>query len=565
MFMAILDIQIVASSLNEIQAGLAASPEQVSWIQTSYLIAEIVMIPLSGMLARIFSTRVVLTVSALGFTLASLGCALSTSLEALIVLRAVQGFMGGAMIPLTQAVSFSIFPRRKMGTIQAVIGLVATMAPSIGPTVGGYLTEYFSWHWLFLANLLPGILVASLVWRNLEIDSGDRGLLKRLDTLGLSLMAVFLGSLEYVLEEGPGDDWFASTPILLWAIVCALSCVGFFWRVLSADNPIVDLRVFKNRNFALGALVGFWLGVVLYGLVYLVPLFLGSVRGFSSLQIGEVMFVAGVAMFLMAPLSGKLSDLIDLRLMMFIGLVLTGVGTGMNAHLTSGSGYNEFFWPQVIRGVGQILVLLSVSRLAMGRLAPHELGNGSGLFNVMRNLGGAVGLALIDTVRDWREDYHWNQLIGSIDQSRQVVIDQLASYQVTFSGLTDPWQAGVAMIAQRISLQAEVLAFDNIFLWLGAVYVVGSVVVIAFRRPESEGSDEGVAVVLLAVVLLASNAPGQSQAPQAGQCQQHGAKIIGPGEVDAVTAQQRHGGGGEAEEHAEPAQRNQAQREMPQA
>ncbi|WP_176502934.1 DHA2 family efflux MFS transporter permease subunit [Cobetia sp. 5-11-6-3] len=491
MFMAILDIQIVASSLNEIQAGLAASPEQVSWIQTSYLIAEIVMIPLSGMLARIFSTRVVLTVSALGFTLASLGCALSTSLEALIVLRAVQGFMGGAMIPLTQAVSFSIFPRRKMGTIQAVIGLVATMAPSIGPTVGGYLTEYFSWHWLFLANLLPGILVASLVWRNLEIDSGDRGLLKRLDTLGLSLMAVFLGSLEYVLEEGPGDDWFASTPILLWAIVCALSCVGFFWRVLSADNPIVDLRVFKNRNFALGALVGFWLGVVLYGLVYLVPLFLGSVRGFSSLQIGEVMFVAGVAMFLMAPLSGKLSDLIDLRLMMFIGLVLTGVGTGMNAHLTSGSGYNEFFWPQVIRGVGQILVLLSVSRLAMGRLAPHELGNGSGLFNVMRNLGGAVGLALIDTVRDWREDYHWNQLIGSIDQSRQVVIDQLASYQVTFSGLTDPWQAGVAMIAQRISLQAEVLAFDNIFLWLGAVYVVGSVVVIAFRRPESEGSDEG--------------------------------------------------------------------------
>ena len=268
--------------------------------------------------------------------------------------------------------------------------------------------------------------------------------------------------------------------------------MGFFWRVLSADNPIVDLRVFKNRNFALGALVGFWLGVVLYGLVYLVPLFLGSVRGFSSLQIGEVMFVAGVAMFLMAPLSGKLSDLIDLRLMMFIGLVLTGVGTGMNADLTSGSGYNEFFWPQVIRGVGQILVLLSVSRLAMGRLAPHELGNGSGLFNVMRNLGGAVGLALIDTVRDWREDYHWNQLIGSIDQSRQVVIDQLASYQVTFSGLTDPWQAGVAMIAQRISLQAEVLAFDNIFRggWARS-YVVGSVVAIAFRRPESEGSDEG--------------------------------------------------------------------------
>ncbi|WP_158772537.1 DHA2 family efflux MFS transporter permease subunit [Cobetia sp. L2A1] len=485
MFMAILDIQIVASSLNEIQAGLSASPEQVSWIQTSYLIAEIVMIPLSGMLARIFSTRVVLTVSALGFTVASLGCALSTSLEALIVLRAVQGFMGGAMIPLTQAVSFSIFPRRKMGSIQAVIGLVATMAPSIGPTVGGYLTEYFSWHWLFLANLIPGIIVATLVWRNLDIDQGDRALLKRLDTLGLSLMAIFLGSLEYVLEEGPGDDWFSDTGILLWTIVCALSCIGFFWRVLTTDNPIVDLRVFKNRNFALGALVGFWLGVVLYGLVYLVPLFLGTIRGFSSLQIGEVMFVAGVAMFLMAPLSGKLSDLIDLRLMMFIGLVLTGLGTGMNAHLTSGSGYDEFFWPQVVRGVGQILVLLSVSRLAMGLLAPKEIGNASGLFNVMRNLGGAVGLALIDTVRDMREDYHWNQMISSIDLGQQAVVDQLYSYQLSFQSLDDAWRAGVGMIAQRISTQAEVLAFDNIFLWLGAVYVIGSVVAFAFRKPES--------------------------------------------------------------------------------
>ncbi|MDI4661578.1 MULTISPECIES: DHA2 family efflux MFS transporter permease subunit [Cobetia] len=488
MFMAILDIQIVSSSLNELQAGLAASQDQISWVQTSYLIAEIVMIPLSGMLARIFSTRLVLTVSALGFTLASLGCALSTSLEALIVLRAVQGFMGGAMIPLTQAASFSIFPRRMMGSIQAVIGLVATMAPSIGPSVGGYITEYMSWHWLFLVNLVPGLIVATLVWRNLEIDRGDRGLLSRLDTPGLVLMAVFLGSLEFVLEEGPGDDWFASSLILFWSVVCTASAIGFFCRVLTTRNPIVDLRVFKDRNFALGAIIGFWIGVVLYGLVYLVPLFLGSISGFSSVQIGQVMFVSGVVMFLMAPVAGKLSDRIDLRLMLCIGLVLTGLGTGMNVHLTSDSGFDDFFWPQVIRGAGQIMVLLSVSRLAMGRLAPHEIGNGSGLFNVMRNLGGAVGLALIDTLRELREDYHWNQMIGAIDQSRQVVIDQLASYQSTFAGLADPWQAGVQMIAQRISIQAEVLAFDNIFLWLGAVYVLGSVAAFLFRRPENPAS-----------------------------------------------------------------------------
>ena len=485
MFMAILDIQIVASSLNELQAGLAASQEQISWVQTSYLIAEIVMIPLSGMLARIFSTRLVLTVSAVGFTLASLGCALSTSLESLIVLRAIQGFMGGAMIPLTQAASFSIFPRRMMGSIQAVIGLVATMAPSIGPSVGGYITEYLSWHWLFLVNLVPGIIVATLVWRNLDIDKGDRGLLKRLDVIGLSLMAVFLGSLEFVLEEGPGDDWFASSLILFWAVTCALAAIGFFWRTLTIENPIVDLRVFKDRSFALGALVGFWIGVVLYGLVYLVPLYLGTVAGFSSVQIGEVMFVSGVVMFVMAPVAGKLSDTIDLRLLLCIGLVLTGVGTGMNVHLTSASGFNDFFWPQVIRGAGQIMVLLSVSRLAMGQLAPHEIGNGSGLFNVMRNLGGAVGLALIDTILELREDYHWNQLIGAIDTGRQVVVDQLEYYQLTLTSLDDPWRAGVGMLAQRISTQAEVLSYDNLFLWLGAVYVFGSVVAFLFTKPES--------------------------------------------------------------------------------
>ncbi|MDH2295006.1 DHA2 family efflux MFS transporter permease subunit [Cobetia sp. 1AS1] len=484
MFMAILDIQIVASSLNELQAGLSASQEQISWVQTSYLIAEIVMIPLSGMLARIFSTRLVLTVSAVGFTLASLGCALSTSLETLIVLRALQGFMGGAMIPLTQAASFSIFPRRMMGSIQAVIGLVATMAPSIGPSVGGYITEHMSWHWLFLVNLVPGVIVATLVWRNLDIDKGDRQLLKRLDILGLSMMAVFLGSLEFVLEEGAGDDWFASSLILFWTVICGLAAIGFFWRTLTIDNPIVDLRVFKDRNFALGALVGFWIGVVLYGLVYLVPLYLGTVAGFSSVQIGDVMFVSGVVMFLMAPLAGKLSDTIDLRLMLCIGLVLTGIGTGLNMHLTSASGYNAFFWPQVIRGAGQIMVLLSVSRLALGRLSAHDVGNGSGLFNVMRNLGGAVGLALIDTILELREDYHWNQLIGAVDLGRQEVVDQLISYQLSLNSLADPLRAGVGMIAQRISTQAEVLSYDNLFLWLGTVYVVGSVVAFLFRKPE---------------------------------------------------------------------------------
>nr|WP_299243644.1 DHA2 family efflux MFS transporter permease subunit [uncultured Halomonas sp.] len=486
MFMAILDIQIVASSLNEIQAGVSASDDEISWVQTSYLIAEIVMIPLSGMLTRILSTRIAFVISSAGFTLASLGCALAGSIEQLIVLRAIQGFMGGAMIPITQAISFSIFPRWVMGSVQAVIGMVVTMAPSIGPTVGGYITEFASWHWLFLANLIPGIIVTWAAWKCLDIDKGDRDAARRLDIVGLTLLAIFLGSLEFVLEEGPGDDWFASTLILTMTLVCIASCIGFFYRTLTTGHPIVDLRAFANRNFALGAGLGFVIGIALYGLVYIMPLFFGYVRGYSSLQIGEVMFVTGVAMFLGAPVVGKLSNHVDLRALLFAGLALVGIGTVMNANLTVESGFWQFFWPQVVRGIGLIMCLIPASRIALGTLPVHEVGNASGLFNVMRNLGGAVGLALLDTVRDIQVDYHWNQLIPALDTGRAVVIEELARYQALFEGhVADPYRSAVALLGQRVSLQAEVLAFNDIFLWLGLIYLFCVPLVLLLKRIEA--------------------------------------------------------------------------------
>ncbi|MCD6008654.1 DHA2 family efflux MFS transporter permease subunit [Halomonas sp. IOP_31] len=483
MFMAILDIQIVASSLNEIQSGLSASQDQISWVQTSYLIAEIVMIPLSGMLMRILSTRVAFTLSCAGFTLASLGCALATSIEQLIVLRAIQGFMGGAMIPITQAVSFSIFPRRVMGGVQAVIGMVVTMAPSIGPTVGGYITETLSWHWLFLANVIPGVLVCWAAWTFLDIDKPNHAVARRLDLIGLVLIAVFLGSLEFVLEEGPGDDWFASERIVAFSATCVLAGVWFFARTLRHDHPIVDLRAFANRNFALGAGLGFVIGIALYGLVYIMPLFFGYVRGYSSLQIGQVMFVTGVTMFLCAPVVGQLSNRVDLRVLLFCGLLLVGTGTMMNANLTVESGFWQFFVPQIVRGMGLIMCIIPASRIALGTLPAHEVGNASGLFNVMRNLGGAVGLALLDTVRDVREDFHWNQLIPAIDAGREVVVAEIAKYQALLAGhVPDSYQAAVAMLAQRVSQQAQVLAFNDIFLWLGLIYVASVPLVFLLKR-----------------------------------------------------------------------------------
>jgi len=436
MFMAILDIQIVASSLNEIQAGLSASQDEISWVQTAYLIAEIVMIPLSGMLMRILSTRVAFTLSCAGFTLASLGCALAGSIEQLIVLRAIQGFAGGAMIPITQAVSFSIFPRRVMGSVQAVIGMVVTMAPSVGPTVGGYLTDIASWHWLFLANVIPGVLVCWAAWTFLDIDKADHAVARRLDWL--------------------------------------------------REHPIVDLYAFANRNFALGAGLGFIIGIALYGLVYLMPLFFGHVRHFSSLQIGEVMFVTGLTMFFCAPIVGQLSNRVDLRLLLLAGLLLVGIGSMMNADLTVESGFWQFFWPQVVRGMGLILCIIPASRIALGTLPPHEVGNASGLFNVMRNLGGAVGLALLDTVRDWREDFHWNALAPAIDTGREVVVAEIAKYEAMLAGsVPDAHRAAVGMLVQRLSEQTVVMAFNDIFLWLGMIYLLSVPLVFLLRRIEA--------------------------------------------------------------------------------
>ena len=489
MFMAILDIQIVASSLNEIQAGVSATPDEISWVQTAYLIAEVIMIPLSGMLTRWLSTRLTFVISCLSFTFISIGCAMAHTIDQLIVLRAIQGFVGGAMIPIAYSISFSIFPSRIMGMVQAVIGMIATTAPSLGPTLGGYVTQHTSWHWLFLMNVIPGVIASTGVWMLLAIDKPNFSLFSKIDFRGLLYLALFLGPLEYVLEEGPGEDWFDSELIAGMTLLCITSAVLFLTRTLRSDFPIVDLRAFRNRNFSIGTGLGFIIGIALYGLVYLMPLFLGGVRHFNSLQIGEIMFVTGAAMFFTAPVAGRLSDKMDTRYLLTLGLLLVGTGSLMNAHLSAEAGFDEFFWPQVVRGMGLLMCIVTAARIALGTLPASEVSNAAGLFNVVRNLGGAVGLAAMDTIRDIRVDYHWNQLIPAVDTSRDTVIEQLQQMENLFSGaVSDPAAAAVAQMANRVLQQAEVLSFNDMFLLLGALYLCAVPLMLLMRKPALVGS-----------------------------------------------------------------------------
>ena len=488
MFMAILDIQIVASSLSEIQAGLGATPEEIGWVQTSYLIAEIVMIPLSGILSRLLSTRVLFVASAVSFTAASALCATAGSLEQMMLYRALQGFLGGAMIPTVFAASFMLFPGARRAQASVVMGLVATMAPTLGPTLGGWITQTLSWHWLFLLNIVPGVLVALTVWRTIDIDEPDRSVLKGFDVPGLLMMAAFLGSLEYVLDEGPRSDWFDDRAVLWLSVVCVVGGIGFFWRVLTYDRPIVDITAFKDRNFAVGCLYSFIIGVGLYGSVYVMPLFLGRVRGYDALEIGKIMFVTGAFQMLSAPLAGRLANVLPGRVMLATGLVLFGTGVYLNSILTSQTAFWDLFLPQAVRGMALMFLFVPINSIALGTLPPDRLKNASGLYNLMRNLGGAIGLAVINTVLLHREAVHAARLVENLNPTRPEVRAVLDGLSAHFEGriLGDPDAAALRAVTGIVERQVLVLSYSDCLLLMASVFFLALLLLPLLRPPRAQ-------------------------------------------------------------------------------
>jgi MFS transporter, DHA2 family, multidrug resistance protein len=484
MFMAFLDIQIVSASLSEIQAGLAASGDEIPWVQTAYLIAEVVAIPLSGFLSRALGTRTLFAASCAGFTVASFMCGLSSSIGSMIVWRAIQGFIGGGMIPTVFAAAYTIFPKSRQSMITPIIGLIATLAPTIGPTVGGYLTEALSWHWLFLINIIPGIAVTVAALMLIDFDKPDYALLDHFDWWGLIAMAGFLGALEYVLEEGPRNDWLQDETMAYTAIVSGLSAIAFFYRALTARAPIVDLRAFSNRNFALGSMFSFVLGIGLYGLTYLYPVYLAQVRGYNSLMIGETMFVSGLAMFFSAPVVGRLAAKFDPRFMLIGGFLLFALGTFEMHYLTKDWDFWELFLPQIFRGVGLMCAMVPVTNVALGTLSPDRLKNASGLFNLMRNLGGAIGLAALNTVLNDRMDLHLTRLHETVNWSRGSATEMLANLTARFH---DFGSNAEAMALKQMSLivrrEATVMSFSDVFLLLTILFIGLAALGIVMKRP----------------------------------------------------------------------------------
>ncbi|MFT4347645.1 DHA2 family efflux MFS transporter permease subunit [Bartonella ancashensis] len=473
MFMAILDIQIVSSSLAEIQAGLSASSDEISWVQTSYLIAEVIMLPLSGFLGRLLSTRILFSLSAAGFTIASILCATATSIEQMICYRALQGFIGGGIIPCVFVASYTMFPPSKRSIVSPIIGLVATLAPTIGPTVGGYLNHALSWHWLFLINVPFGIIISILAWKLIDIDKANHSLLKKFDWWGLIFMALFLGSLEYVLEEGAHHDWFNDSMITNCFIIMVLSAILFLWRAFTAEEPIVDLTTFANRNFSISAAFSFMLGIGLYGLTYLYPVYLSQIRHYDALLIGKTLFISGLSMFMTAPLAGFLSTRIDARFMIAIGFAGFAWGTWLATSITDNWGFWELLWPQIFRGTSIMLCMVPINNIAFGSLPPEKMQNASGLFNLTRNLGGAVGLAVISTLITQRTNLHYARITETIQQGNIQATEILAKLSKFFEFTSfDSKSLALSQLSNMIRAQAAVMAFGDIFFMMVSLFSI---------------------------------------------------------------------------------------------
>ena len=489
MFLAILDTQIVASSLPEIQSGLGIALDQLSWVQTAYLMAEIVAIPLTGWLTRVMSTRGAFVACVCGFTGASLACAGSTGFWSLVVARVIQGFCGGALIPLVFSAVFLMFrwPARTRATL--VAGLLAMMAPTLGPTAGGFITDRFSWHWLFLINVPPGVVVALLVAWAVDVDRPDRRAFGSADLLALPLLAVFLASLQLLLKEAPQRGW-ASAQMLVLAALCAACGGGVIRRSLRRPTPLIDLSAFRDRNFVAGCWFSFVLGMGLYGATYLLPVYLGLIRNYDALAIGEIMMVTGAAQLVMAPMATALERRADTRLLSAAGYALLAVGFIGNGFMTFETDFWGLFWQQIMRGAAVMLCLLPTTSLALGGFDPFLVPNASGLFNLMRNLGGAIGLALIDTVLDQRTPVHVEAIVARL-QAGDASTARLVGLPVErFTGVPigEVDAATRALVAPLVERAGLVAAFDDAWLLIGGLIALSMLALPLLRAPQRDAS-----------------------------------------------------------------------------
>jgi len=492
-FIAVLNIQITNASLPDIQGAIGAGIDDGGWISTSYLVAEIVVIPLTGFLTPIFSLRRYLLANTVLFLVMSVACAFAQNLEQMIVMRALQGFFGGVLIPLAFTITLTMLPRSKQPVGLAMFAMSATFAPAIGPTIGCYLTQTYSWHYIFYVNLVPGAIMLATLFPSLPRSPMRLRLLKDGDWTGIATLAIGLASLQTVLEEGNKDDWFGSQFIVRLSVVAAIALSLFVWIELTAQHPLLNLRLLRRRNFGLGSVSNVILGVALYGSVFLLPNYLSQMQGYNSQQTGEVLAWTGVPQLMIIPFVPRLMRWIDQRLLVAVGLCLFAASCFLNIHMDQDYSGDQLFVPNLVRAAGQALVMTPLSALATAGIERENAGSASSLFNMMRNLGGSIGIAMLQTLLTKREQFHSAVITPSVSLFDGATRQRLAAIQQHFmaTGTADPataWHDAVVAIGRSIRAQSYFLAYSDTFFVMGCALLLAVVAAVLMQRSTGSGA-----------------------------------------------------------------------------
>jgi DHA2 family multidrug resistance protein len=487
--MAFLDISIVNVALNDIRANFGTPLDQIAWVSTAYAMANITVIPMSGWLLRRFGFRRYYTASIVMFTIASVLCGLAWNLQLLIVFRILQGLGGGAIIPTSQSVLFSRYPERQHGMAGALFGMGAIMGPLLGPTIGGYLTELSSWHWIFFVNLPLGVIAGYLAWTQLRQPTfvSDRA---PVDKPGIALLAIGMMSLQYVLEEGNRNGWFDDTTITVFALVAAIALTGFICHELETPHPVVDLRVFANRAYAAATGLNFLIGTAIFAGSLLLSLYCGTIMHYRALDIGRVFLLGTWIQILIFPLAGRLVTRIDPRFLLVIASAGIFTSLWLNAHLMADATQRQIAFPLFIRAIGTGFGFVPLTMLGVSSLPQAQRPGGTALFNLTRELGASIGTAWMSTLLDRETKRAFSAITSHVDVFNPLVHEQLAVLRGgPGTRLVDAEHAAYAVLQNRISGQSLLTAFNHGFLLLAFAFLGASFLIFWMKRPNTAGVD----------------------------------------------------------------------------
>jgi DHA2 family multidrug resistance protein len=481
----LIDTTIVNVALPKIMGNLGATLEDAGWIVTGYAVANVIILPMSGWLGDRFGRRNYFLTSILAFTLFSYFCGQAHSLGELVTYRILQGLAGGGLLSTAQAILMETWPREEIGMATALFGMGAVVGPTVGPTIGGFITDHFSWRWIFYVNIPVGAIAAFCVSIFVR-ESPKYGKGKPVDWWGILFLAIGVGSLQVVLEKGETEDWFSTTYITVLTFTTIVAAIVFLWRELSTDHPVVNFRILKNRSFAIGIVTSFVLGFALYGSVFVFPVFCQNLLGFTAEQTGLILFPGGLATIMMMPFVGQmLKRKVPAQFLSTGGFFLFFVFTWMLSNSTLESGTGDFFWPLIVRGIGMSILFVPLTTLALQDLKGPDIGQGTGLNNMMRQLGGSFGIAILTTLIHLKSGAVRNDLITYFSPYNTAFVQRQQALTQGFIAkgysLSDAQHMTNMALEGTVVKQTLLVTYDNLYLTIG-VFVLCCIPIVFLQK-----------------------------------------------------------------------------------